>query len=279
MTLFSSKFLKLIILGTLISSSLITAGCQTTTQAGEVGVQRKQLLLVSSEQAEAGAAQFYAQEMQKFSSKGTLNANSQQTARVREIASRLINQAGAFRPDTRSWKWEVNVINSKELNAYCAAGGKIAVYSGLIDSLHLTDAEIAAVMGHEIAHALREHTREAMSEAVAQQVGVSVIAALAGFGQGATDLLASATHVAVGLPFSRQKEREADEIGLELMARAGYDPHSAVSVWRKMMSNGGGNPPEILSTHPAPASRIQDIEALLPRVMPLYEATRQTGRR
>ncbi len=279
MTLFSSDSLKLFILGALISSSLITAGCQTTTQAGEVGVQRKQFLLVSSQQADAGAAQFYAQEMQKFSSKGTLNANPQQTARVREIASRLINQAGAFRPDARNWKWEVNVINSKELNAYCAAGGKIAVYSGLIDSLHLTDAEIAAVMGHEIAHALREHTREAMSEAVAQQVGVSVLASLAGLGQGATDLLAGATHVAVGLPFSRQKEREADDIGLELMARAGYDPHSAVSVWRKMMSNGGGNPPEILSTHPAPASRIQDIEAHLPRVMPLYEATKRSGNR
>ena len=279
MTLFSSDSLKLFILGTLISSSLITAGCQTTTQAGEVGVQRKQFLLLSSQQADAGAAQFYAQEMQKFSSKGTLNANPQQTARVREIASRLINQAGAFRPDVRNWKWEVNVINSKELNAYCAAGGKIAVYSGLIDSLHLTDAEIAAVMGHEIAHALREHTREAMSEAVAQQVGVSVLASLAGLGQGATDLVAGATHVAVGLPFSRQKEREADDIGLELMARAGYDPHSALSVWRKMMANGGGRPTEFLSTHPDPANRIRDIEAHLPRVMPLYEAAKKTHKK
>lgn len=270
-----SRFISTLIIGSLLT----LGGCASTTQPGEVGVQRKQFLLVSSQQAEAGAAQFYAQEMQKYSNKSVLNTNSQETARVRGIASRLIDQAGAFRPDTRSWKWEVNVINSKELNAYCAAGGKIAVYSGLIDSLRLTDAEIGAVMGHEIAHALREHTREAMSEAVAQQVGVSVVATLAGFGQGATDLLASATHVAIGLPFSRQKEREADEIGLELMARAGYDPHSAVSVWRKMMANGGGNPPEFLSTHPAPASRIQDIEALLPRVMPLYEATRKTGKK
>ncbi len=264
----------------LIIASLLTLGaCASTTKSGEVGVQRKQFLLVSSQQAEAGAAQFYAQEMKKYSTKRALNTDPQQTARVREIATRLIDQAGAFRPDTRNWKWEVNVIHSKELNAYCAAGGKIAVYSGLIDSLHLTDAEIAAVMGHEIAHALREHTREAMSEAVAQQVGVSVIASLAGLGEGATNMLANATHVAIGLPFSRQKEREADEIGIELMARAGYDPHSALSVWRKMISNGGGNPPEILSTHPAPASRIQDIEAHLPRVMPLYEATKKTSKK
>lgn len=264
----------------LIIASLLTLGaCASTTQSGEVGVQRKQFLLVSSQQAEAGAAQFYAQEMQKYSGKRALNTNPQQTARVREIASRLIAQAGAFRPDTRNWKWEVNVITSKELNAYCAAGGKMAVYSGLIDALQLTDDEIAAVMGHEIAHALREHTREAMSESLAQQVGVSVIASLAGLGQGGTNLLANATHVAIGLPFSRQKEREADEIGLELMARAGYDPHSALSVWRKMMANGGGRPPEFLSTHPDPAKRIKDIEAHLPRVMPLYEATKKTGKK
>lgn len=258
---------------------LVLGGCASTTKSGEVGVQRKQFLLVSSQQAEAGAAQFYAQEMQKYSSKRALNTNPQQTARVREIASHLIDQAGAFRPDTRNWKWEVNVITSKELNAYCAAGGKMAVYSGLIDTLHLTDDEIAAVMGHEIAHALREHTREAMSESLAQQVGVSVVASLAGLGQGGTNLLANATHVAIGLPFSRQKEREADEIGIELMARAGYDPHSALSVWRKMMANGGGRPPEFLSTHPDPANRIRDIEAHLPRVMPLYEAARKNGRK
>lgn len=268
-----------ILLSAMLAASLLTAGCKTTTQAGEVGVQRKQLLLVSSKEAEAGAAQFYAQEMQKHSAKNVLNTNPQQTARVRAIATRLIEQVGVFRPDARNWKWEVNVITSKELNAYCAAGGKIAVYSGLIDSLRLTDEEIAAVMGHEIAHALREHTREAMSEALAQQVGVSVLASLAGLGQGATNLLGSATQVAIGLPFSRQKEREADEMGIELMARAGYDPHSAVLVWRKMLANGGGRPPELLSTHPDPENRIKDIEAHLPRVMPLYEATKKTGKK
>ena len=258
---------------------LLTVGCASTTQSGVVGAERKQLLLVSSAQAEQGAAAFYAKEKDKYAKAGALNANAQQTARVKTIVNDLIEQAGAFRPDTRNWKWEVSVISSKEVNAYCAAGGKMAIYTGLLDGLKLNDSEVAAVMGHEIAHALREHTREAMSEAVAQQVGVSVIASLAGFGDVGTNLLSQATQVAVGLPFSRAKEREADRIGLELMARAGYDPHNAVTLWRKMMS-GGGSPPELLSTHPDPENRIKDIEALLPSVLPLYEdAKRRKGKR
>ena len=258
----------------LIAAPLLAAGCASTTQSGVVGVERKQLLLVSSEQAEQGAATFYAKEKDKYAKAGALNANAQQTARVKSIANGLIEQAGAFRPDTRNWKWEVSVISSKEVNAYCAAGGKMAIYTGLLDGLKLTDNEVAAVMGHEIAHALREHTREAMSEAMAEQVGVGVLAAAFGLDQGSANLLSSATQVGLRLPFSRAKEREADRIGLELMARAGYDPRGAVSVWSKMMS-GGGSPPELLSTHPDPANRIKDIEAHLPSVMPLYEAAKR----
>jgi predicted Zn-dependent protease len=256
-------------------TAVLTAGCASTTQSGAVGVERKQLLLVSSQEAEQGAATFYAKEKDKYAKAGALNANAQQTARVRSIAAGLIEQAGAFRPDTRNWKWEVNVIHSKEVNAYCAAGGKMAIYTGLLDGLKLTDNEVAAVMGHEIAHALREHTREAMSEALAQQVGLSVLSAALKLGDTSASLLGNATHVALTLPFSREKEREADRIGLELMARAGYNPRDAVSVWRKMMSS-GGHPPELLSTHPDPGNRIKDIEAHLPNVIPLYEeATRR----
>lgn len=263
----------------LLALPLLAAGCASTTQSGVVGAERKQLLLVSSEQAEQGAAAFYAQEKDKYAKTGALNANAQQTARVKAIVNDLIEQAGAFRPDTRNWKWEVSIITSKEVNAYCAAGGKMAIYTGLLEGLKLNDNEVAAVMGHEIAHALREHTREAMSEAMAQQVGVSVLASLAGFGDLGANLLSQATQVAVGLPFSRAKEREADRIGLELMARAGYDPRFAVTLWRKMMS-GGGSPPELLSTHPDPENRIKDIEALLPSVLPLYEeAKRRKGKR
>ena len=271
MAFFSALRLQALGLITLLISSVLIAGCASTTQPGAVGVERKQFLLISSEQANQGAATFYAEEKSKYARTGALNQNPQQTARVREIASRLIEQAGAFRPDTRNWQWEVNVINSKEINAYCAAGGKIAVYSGLIDTLHLTDAEIAAVMGHEISHALREHTREAMSEAMAEQVGLTVLAIAFKLDQNSASLLGNAATVGLTLPFSREKEREADRIGMELMARAGYDPHAAISVWQKMLSSGSARPPQILSTHPDPENRIQDIEAHLPYVMPLYE--------
>lgn len=259
--------------------SLFLSSCTTTTQPGAVGVDRSQFMLISSDQANQGAAVFYAKEKEKYARTGALNQNPQQTARVRDIAARLIEQAVVFRSDTRNWRWEVNVITSKEQNAYAAAGGKIAVYSGLIDSLRLTDAELAAVMGHEIAHALREHTREAMSEAMAQDLGVTALSMALGLGQGGANLLGTAANVGLTLPFSREKEREADRIGMELMARAGYDPRAAVSVWQKMLASGGARPPEILSTHPDPQNRMQDIEAHLPQVLPLYEAARSQGAR
>lgn len=258
-----------------IALALLATGCASTTQSGAVGVERKQLLLVSSQQAEQGAAAFYAKEKDKYARAGALNTNPRQTARVRTIAAALIEQAGVFRPDTRNWHWEVNVINSKEINAYCTAGGKMAIYTGLLEGLKLTDNEVASVMGHEIAHALREHTREAMSESVAQQVGLTVLSAALKLGQNTANLLGSATQVALTLPFSREKEREADRIGLELMARAGYNPRDAVSVWRKMHSGTGGSPPELLSTHPDPGNRIKDIEAQLPNVLPLYEEAKR----
>ncbi len=258
----------------LIITLAFTAGCTSTTQRGAVGVERKQLLIVSSQEAERGAATFYAQEKDKYAKAGALNVNPRQTGRVRAIALGLIEQATVFRPDTRHWKWEVNIITSKEINAYCAAGGKMAIYTGLLDGLKLTDNEIAAVMGHEIAHALREHTREAMSQALAEQVGLNILSSALKLDQSSASLLGNAAQIGLTLPFSREKEREADRIGLELMARAGYDPRDAVSVWRKMMST-GGSPPELLSTHPDPTNRINDIEAHLPSVLPLYENARR----
>lgn len=260
----------------MLGASLLLSGCATTTQSGAVGVERKQFLLVSQQQAEQGAAKFYADEKQKYAAKGALNRDPAQTARVRNIAQHLIHQVGVFRADARNWQWEVNVLQSNELNAYCAAGGKIAVYSGLIEKLKLTDDELASVMGHEIAHALREHSREAMSQVVAQQMGIAVLGAALNMGSLTQDLLDKAATVAIQLPNSRGKETEADRIGLELTARAGYDPRGAISVWKKMMANGNGHPPEFLSTHPNPESRMQDIESHLPRVMPLYEQARKT---
>jgi predicted Zn-dependent protease len=248
-------------------------GCSTvqTTNPGTVGVDRKQQMLVSEEDVEKGAAQAYAQEVKKAKRAGTLNTDRELATRVRNISQRLIPQTRVFRPDAAQWKWKVNTLEAKELNAYAMPGGKIMVYSGLADKLKLTDAELAAVIGHEIAHALREHTRERISRAYAQQIALAGVAVVTGAGEQALNIANTVAAVTFQLPHSREQEAEADVIGLELMARAGYDPNAAVSVWKKMMSAEQGSPPEFLSTHPAPQTRIEGLQALVPKVMPLYQ--------
>ena len=256
-------------------AAFILSGCETvsTTSAGAVGVERKQSMLVPSEQIEAGAAQAYDAELKAARDKGTLNVNQAQLNRVTTIAKRLVAATPTFRADAARWNWQFNVQQTKELNAYCMPGGRIMVYSGLIESLDATDAELAAVIGHEIAHALREHTRERVSRAYAQQLVLSGAAAVAGVGQGTAELANMVAEVTFQLPFSRAQESEADTIGLELMARAGYDPRAAITLWNKMASAASsGGPPKFLSTHPAPKERIKDIEKMLPRVLPLYTA-------
>jgi len=252
------------------------SGCQTvqTTAPGAIGIERKQEMLVSSEQVDAAAAQAYTEEVQKARANGKLNSNAQEVERVRRVAERLIPQTAVFRPDAPGWKWEVNLLQTKELNAYCMPGGKIMVYSGLIEKLDLSDAELSAVVGHEIGHALREHSRERLSRAYAQQIALSGVAIATGIGANTIDLANEIATITFQLPHSREQEAEADRIGLELMARAGYDPHAAVNVWKKMGQQNSGAPPEFLSTHPSGPSRIEDLEATLPLVMPLYEAAR-----
>jgi predicted Zn-dependent protease len=247
--------------------------CETvqTTQSGVVGVSRKQRMMVSDEEVEQGAETAYAQEKQKAQHEGKLNSNSALTSRVRNVAQRLIPGTGVFRSDAPNWKWEVNTLTTKELNAYCMPGGKIMVYTGLIEQLNLSDAELAAVIGHEMAHALREHSRERISRLRAQQIALAGVAAVTGAGEGAVGLANQVASVTFQLPHSREQESEADTIGLELMARAGYDPNAAVSVWKKMMAANQGGTPQILSTHPSPQTRIEDLEALVPKVMPLYQ--------
>lgn len=253
-------------------------GCESTTGAGAVGANRSQLMLVSSEQLDQMAAQSYAKLQADASRKGTLNNDRAMLARVRAIAGRLEPQTRAFRADAPGWKWEVNVISSNELNAFCMPGGKIMVYSGLISQLHLTDDEIAIVLGHEISHALREHSREQVSQAVAAQTAIGLGAALLGFGDTAAGVANAGYEALIATRFSRTDESEADRIGLELTARAGYDPRAGVTLWQKMMNaSRGGRPPEFLSSHPAESSRVQQIEALLPTVMPLYEAAKRRG--
>ena len=253
------------------------SGCETvqTTQSGAVGVNRKQRMLVSEEQVEQGAVEAYNQEKTKAQTEGKLNADSSLTSRVRNVSQRLIPGTAVFRPDAVNWKWEINTLTTKELNAYCMPGGKIMVYSGLVEQLKLTDAEMAAVIGHEMAHALREHSRERISRAYAQQLVIGGVAAVAGAGDVVTGLANQVASVTFQLPHSREQESEADIIGLELMARAGYDPNAAVSVWNKMMAAEQSGQPEFLSTHPSPKTRIQDLQALIPKVMPLYEQAKK----
>ncbi|WP_137938505.1 M48 family metallopeptidase [Chitinivorax sp. B] len=258
---------------------LFISGCETvqTTRGGVVGVERKQsmFMAISQSQANQMAAKQYAAEVNAARQKGKLNVDPKALERLRTIANRLIPQTGEFRPDAIKWDWEVNLENSDELNAYCAPGGKIMFYSGLINRLKLTNDEIAAIMGHEMAHALREHGREAMSRVYAQQLGLSVVALTGKVSDQALRLANSAVTVAWQLPNSRENETEADRIGLELAARAGYDPNAAISVWKKMTAASEGQPPQWMSTHPSHGSRIHDLEDKIPLVMPLYESARK----
>lgn len=263
---------------TFLLSTLALGGCQTTTSGGAVGAERKQLMLISSQELDQMAEQSYNKLKADAAAKGTLNTDRAMLGRVRAIAARIEPQTGVFRSDAPGWKWEVNVINSNELNAFCMPGGKIMFYSGLIRQLNLSDGEIAVVMGHEIAHALREHSREQVSQAIAAQTGIGLGAALLGLGQGSADMAGVAYQALIATRFSRTDESEADRIGLELTARAGYDPRAGVSLWQKMIrANSGGRPPEFLSSHPTDSSRVRQIEALLPTVMPLYTAARRGG--
>jgi predicted Zn-dependent protease len=257
--------------------ALQIAGCATTTKSSVSGVERKQFLMLSEKQVENMSVQAYAQSLQEANSKKKLNTDSAQVQRVKTISNRLIAQAPIFRPDASQWKWEVNVEDNDQVNAYCMPGGKIMVYSGLIEKLNATDDELAAVIGHEISHALREHGRERMSIAAVQQVGLVGLAALASTSKSPNAAGAGVQAAALGsnlffaMPNGREQEREADRIGLELSARAGYNPNAAVTLWQKMSAQGGSKPPEFLSTHPSNENRIADLKSLIPGVMPLYE--------
>lgn len=262
-----------------VAGAVVLGGCAAvqTTDSGTVGVDRKQYMssLVSEQALMQEAQQQYHGILSQAKAQGALDVNTQQTARVRAITQRLIAQVGVFRPDAARWNWEVHVLNSDEVNAWCMPGGKIAVYSGMINQLQLSDAELAAVIGHEMAHALREHAREQVSQQMAAGVGLSVLSAITG-SSATADLGGQLTKVMFTLPNSRTHETEADRMGVELAARAGYDPRAAITLWQKMGSlGGGGAPPEFLSTHPSASSRTADLTQISQQVMPLYEAAKK----
>ncbi len=250
-------------------------GCLSSTEGSIAGGSRGQLLLVSEEALNQSAEVSYAQVLAEAKAAGKLNTNAAVTARVRTISNRLIAQTKAFRPDALNWNWEVNVITDDTVNAWCMPGGKIVVYTGIINALNLTDGELAAVIGHEISHALREHSREQASQEVLRQLGVSALAELAGLSDGGTVLVDVITQCTFSLPHSRSQETEADTYGTELMARAGYDPYEAVNVWKKMSALSSRESPEILSTHPSNSSRINNLTSVAQKVYPLYEAAKK----
>jgi len=241
-----------------------------SVEAGKPSAMRN---LVPARQVETQAAQQYSQLLQEADRKKTLAPDGHpQLQRLRTIAKQIIPHAERFNPRAREWRWEVNLIDSKQINAFCMPGGKIAFYTGILDQLQLTDDEVAMIMGHEIAHALWEHARERMAKSVATEVGAALLGELIGGGKYAGlfriggDLLT--------LKFSRSDETEADIVGLDIAARAGYDPRAGITLWQKMAAASKGQPLEFLSTHPSGQTRIEDIQRQLPKVMPLYEATR-----
>jgi predicted Zn-dependent protease len=245
-------------------------GCANTTSSGAIGLQRSQLLLVPSETINAQAAQGFQQLTADARAKKKLNTDAAMTQRVRRIGNDLIAHVGVFRPDAAQWAWEINVFESDDINAFCAPGGKIGVYTGIVNKLKLTDDEIAAVMGHEIAHALREHSREQMSQKTISGLLTSTVAAATGM---PGELMNAGSQMLVHLPNSRAMELESDIIGLELMARAGYNPHNASSIWKKMQQHSQGKQgAAFLSTHPAGEQRIAELDAYVPKVLPLYQA-------
>jgi predicted Zn-dependent protease len=258
-----------------LSAALLLGGCSAvnTTSGDSVGVERKQYMfsMLSTDQVNQMYAQSYQETVTEATTKGVLDKDSAEAKRVQTVAKRLIAQAPKLRADAAQWQWEVNLIKSDDLNANCGPGGKIIVYTGLIDTLKLSDDELAAVMGHEIAHALREHGREAMSKAYGVQMAKQGAGAFLGLGQDSLALADTVVNYSLTLPNSRSNENEADLLGLELSARAGYNPNAAITLWQKMTAQSGASQPEFMSTHPASTNRIASLQAAIPKVMPLYE--------
>ena len=226
------------------------------------------------------ASDGYRAALQEASKKNKLNVDPFQVNRVKRISNRLIANATYFKPEASQWAWEINIEDSNEVNAYCMPGGKIMVYSGLIRKLNATDDELAAVIGHEISHALREHGRERMSTAAVQQLGLIGFAAYISNTNSRNRANATMQAVSLGttlffaLPNSRTQEREADAIGLELAARSGFNPFASVTLWEKMKRQDTKKPPEFLSTHPSDENRIRELTDLAYKLKPLYESNR-----
>ncbi|MDH5784531.1 MAG: M48 family metallopeptidase [Chromatiales bacterium] len=261
--------MRVLVLMLLSAAAIQMSGCATSPTG------RTQLMLVSEEQAISASQKAYATTVQELGKEGKILKDTAATRRVEQITRRLIAEAQKMRPKTARWQWDVKVIDdSEQVNAWCMAGGKMAIYTGLLEKLQPTDDELAQVMGHEISHALANHTAERMSTALATSLGVAVIGAATDSDAATMGGAALAATLAIELPNSRDGESEADEIGMELAARAGYEPMAAVTLWQKMGEAGGATPPQFLSTHPSPANRQQRLRKLAQKWRPVYEQSR-----
>jgi len=267
-----------------VALSLVLA-CATSTVAAQeregvnVGKRSAFTNLVAAQEVEKMAGQQYKQVLEQADSKNALAPpSSEELKRLRTIAQRLIPFATPWNERASQWQWEVNLIGSKQINAYCMPGGKIAFYTGILRALQLTDDEAAMVMGHEMAHALREHARERMGKSTvttgAARLGGALLSGWLGIDPNLTDMVAQQGANLLSLKFGREDESEADLVGMEIAARAGYDPRAGITLWEKMGAANKGAPPQWLSTHPASSTRIADMQAALPSVMPLFQRAR-----
>lgn len=250
----------------LIPVLLVVAACATSPTG------RRQLMLISEDSAIASSKEAYLSTVSSLREEGKIETDRSTNIRVREITGRLITEAIRMRPDTADWEWSVIVIDDPEtINAWCMAGGRMAVYTGLLQKIDPTDDELAQVMGHEISHALANHVAEKMSVQMASSIGVAAVGVAADSSAVAMTGAALAAALAINMPNSRSAETEADRIGIELAAKAGFDPRAAATLWQKMGKEGGPSPPQWLSTHPDPANRQQRLAQLEPQMLAFYD--------
>jgi predicted Zn-dependent protease len=265
--------------GALLSAGGLLAMPAFAREGVEVGGQSTFAKLVPADQIESAAQQQYVALKQQAGEKRALAPDDHpQVIRLRAIGQRLIPYSYEWNPRARDWKWEINLLISKQINAFCMPGGKIAFYTGILEQLQLTDNEVAMVMGHEIAHALREHAREQMGKTAATRGAIELGAAIFGLGNAGRTVAGMGGQL-LTLRFGREDESEADLVGMELAARAGYDPRAGVTLWNKMAKASEGAPPQFLSTHPSGPTRIRDIQANLPKVEGLYARAAKPERR
>lgn len=266
--------------GFLLAAGAVAAGAALPDSAEaqvDVGNASGMRRLVPAQQLEGAAAQQYRQMMDQARQQRALASDSHpQVVRLRKIARDLIPHASPWNDRARSWQWEVNLIGSDQINAFCMPGGKIAFYTGILDKLKLTDNEVAMIMGHEMAHALREHARARLAKTQATSIGLSLGAQLLGLGD-LGNMAANLGTQLLSLKYSRDDETDADLVGLELAARGAYHPQASVTLWEKMAAQGGGSGPGFLSTHPSGPNRIRELQANVPKVIGLYDQARRGG--